>query len=190
MLLTVMPTMNSEDHKPILEDLELTLADPEFQQRARIIVRRVVRRFEPSLLPADDVYQSVMLRLLEYSKRANRKRIKNWNGFLYITARNVILDSLDKEGKVSIESLDELPEFVLSDQLGEAQGIETGLLLRDFMKKGLDAKELRTLESIIQGYTDAQMAAMLGLSRQTAAKRISRLKKKLREYLFGIGDTM
>lgn len=172
-------------------DLEYShriLAAPEFQQRARTIVLGLVRRFGIPPLSADDVYQEVMLKLLNYIERNGGRIVKNWDGFLYITARNVILDLISKKKRLPIESLNAQIREDSVEQPGEDQLIETGLLLREFLKL-LEDEERITLDCIIEGFTGAQMAARLGITREAAAQRISRLKKKLREHLFGTGGT-
>lgn len=180
--------MNSEDHKPHFHHGELILTDAQFQKRARRIVRAVAYRSGlPPSMTDDDVYQAVMVKLLNYVRGGGD--IPDRGGFLYVVARNVIRDLVRKElHKSARVALDDPPESDFSDRLADARYIETSLLLSEFQKQ-LNDEELGTLECIIKGYTGSQMAARIGISREAAAQRVSRLRNKLREYLFGTGDT-
>jgi len=180
--------MNSEDQKPDSQHGELLLADPQFQERARRIVRAVARKFAlPPPITDDDVYQVVMVKLLNYVRGGGH--IQDRGGFLYVVTNNVIRDLSRKEiPKSARVALDDPPDSYFSDRFADARYIETDLLLRDFQKH-LNSEELSTLECIIEGYTGNQMAARMGISREAAAQRVSRLRNKLREYLFGTGDT-
>ena len=193
MLLRATPlAMDSEDRELSSKELEQKLADPEFQGWALAIVRRTLRwRALPMSVDEEDVSQVVMKRLLVYLRRDSERKITNWRGLIITTTHNIVKDLClkDKGGShSSYVPLDDAPAFVLICEPEQARNIEFGLLLEDFHAR-LNEEERITLDCIVEGYTSAEMAARMEISAVNARQRVSRLKRRLWEHLFGSSST-
>lgn len=172
------------------EDSERVLYDPEFQRRARLIVRHALRGLNlPGSVTEDDVYQTVMMKMLLFLQRQGdqgRREIENPHAFVFIVARNEARRLFSKEKRHSHLSLDDPATVSISDPSEDAQSIESGTLLRE-IRAHLDDEERHLLDLWINGFTYRQMAAVMGVSHVTMKNRISRIIEKIREHLFGAG---
>jgi RNA polymerase sigma factor (sigma-70 family) len=184
--------MNSEDPELSSKELEEKLADPAFQWLALAVVRRTLRwRVLPVSVEEEDVSQLVMMKLLGYLRKDRERKIKNWRALIAVMAHNIIID-LSRRDKGSSRSLyvplDDAPAYALTCEPEQARNIEAGLVLKDFRAQ-LNEEERITLDCIIEGYTSAGMAARMEISAVAARQRISRLKRRLEEHLFGLRST-
>lgn len=164
---------------------EAVADDPEFLRLARDIVRRVTaRQHLPPSVSYEDVYQSLILKLLPFIKAGRLKDVENVSAWLYTAAsheaRRFLLKEL-KRSRIFVEEpgvfADERPDFAATGQ------IERGLLLRE-IEESLDEKERRLLGYMRHQYTTKQIGQRLGISTVAAGQRISRLKVKIRKQLF------
>lgn len=157
---------------PDLEDV--------FRQYAALVYR-TARAITGSAEEAEDIVQTVFLRLLRGDAGALRKNPK---GYLYRAAVNLSLDVLRaKRRRPFIRDVGELESVAPA-----APGFGTDAYHQlDEALAQLDppSVEILTLR-YVHGYNDAEIARMLGVSRGAMAGRLFRLRRRLKALLHGI----
>ena len=129
---------------------------------------------------AEDVYQSVLTTLSRFSKE-RLQQIDDIKGYTYKMLRHEALKTCRKNNRLQV-SIDETPASY-SDGSASAEGIESRILLKDIWLR-LNIEERELLRLLIFGYEAKWIATRLEISHDSARKKISRLRKKLRDLLF------
>lgn len=179
------------------------LEDPEFQRKARAIAHYFVRRYQLTTATADDLYQSVMVKLLRYSQDKELREIKRPLAFFYAVAHNEARDifSMSAENKARRVfskdhghlnvSLEDMPDAIFSDHLETVRRIESRVLLSQVLGR-LDEEERHLFYLlIVEGYSTREIARLMEksnvkISHVTVAFRLQLIKKKIRETIFGL----
>jgi RNA polymerase sigma-70 factor (ECF subfamily) len=157
---------------PDLEDV--------FQQHASLVFR-TARALTGSSEEAEDIVQTVFLRLLRGDAGALRKNPK---GYLYRAAVNLSLDVLRARRRRPF--IRDVGDLEASTPAAPGFGTHAYHQLDDALAQ-LDppSVEILTLR-YVHGYNDAEIARMLGVSRGAMAGRLFRLRRRLKALLHGV----
>jgi len=130
----------------------------------------------------EDFRQEVYENVLEAAEVARPEHVKP---FLFVTARNLLINRLQRESIVSINVVADL------DALGVAvdePGPERGALARDSLRHlqaALESLPPRSREALVlkrvEGLSTREIAARMGISEQSVANHIARAVRALAE---------
>ncbi len=137
-------------------------------------LRRFVRRISPSSSDVDDIAQETILRALQ----AERERdILQPKAYLYMIARNVVRDALDKKSRSVIDFIEDFaPESVSSDEpLVEDQvdGRQRMLLFWEAVATLPEQCQQVFVLKKVYGYSHAEISRKLGISVSTTEKHVA-----------------
>ncbi|QJB31893.1 RNA polymerase sigma-70 factor [Chitinophaga oryzae] len=128
-----------------------------------------------------EAVQLVFIRLWE--KRSHLPGVENFDAWLFIMARNTILNKLNRKATEAMMLTDDLP---LEDQLTPEMAIEykqTALLVQEALTR-LPPQQLQVFRlSREQGLTHAQIARQMNISQATVKSHIIRALHTLRAYI-------
>ena len=162
------------------ERLEVPDLEDVFRQHASLVYR-TARALTGSAEEAEDIVQTVFLRLLRGDATALRKNPK---GYLYRAAVNLSLDELRaRRRRPFIRDVGDLESAAPA-----ATGFGTDAYHQlDEALAQLDPPSVEVLTlRYIHGYSDADIARMLGISRGAMAGRLFRLRRRLKTLLRGV----
>jgi RNA polymerase sigma-70 factor, ECF subfamily len=152
--------------------IDVAAAWHELGERLRVYVSR---RVNPG--DADDVVQSVMVKLLERRAEIDSASVRAW---LFTVTRNAVAEYY-RSHRPSID-LDSFGDIAESDETDAAERTIANLsdcldpMLR--MLPDADAELLRRID--LQGSAQTELAASLGLPLSTVKSRVQRARTKLR----------
>ncbi|MGH9240221.1 MAG: RNA polymerase sigma factor [Vicinamibacterales bacterium] len=156
---------------PDLEDV--------FRQHASLVYR-TARALTGSAEEAEDIVQTVFLRLLRGDATALRKNPK---GYLYRAAVNLSLDVLRARRRRPF--IRDVGDLEASTPAAPGFGTHAYHQLDDALAQ-LDPRSVEILTlRYVHGYNDADIARMLGVSRGAMAGRLFRLRRRLYALLRG-----
>ncbi|MBI2552571.1 sigma-70 family RNA polymerase sigma factor [Candidatus Uhrbacteria bacterium] len=153
----------------------------EYGQRLyRFIWLRVGQRED-----AEDILATVFVRLWEFSEKYPQTPIRSVNALLYRIARNAVIDARRKR-KIPLLSMEELSaqgmEFEDAAQPDPRVSSEISLV-REVMRS-LQSAEYEIIElRFVEGFKVADIAALYGISENSAAVRIHRAMKGLKKLM-------
>jgi RNA polymerase sigma-70 factor, ECF subfamily len=158
--------MNGEQH------IDVGAAWHELGERLRIYV---ARRVKPG--DADDVVQSVMLKLLEHRHEIAAESIRAW---LFTVTRNAVAEHYRKQRPaIDLDSFGDIPDLDASDSADRAMGRLSDCL--DPMLRLIpepDAELLRQID--LEGEAQTTLSAQLRIPLSTLKSRVQRARAKLR----------
>jgi len=139
-------------------------------------LRSYLRRFFKSIADIEDVVQETYARLLGLDAAANAA-VRNWQAFLFTSARNVALDRLRKARIVSLDALAELGGLDVLDQTPAAEDTlnarqEMNLLLGTIASLPDRCREVLTLRKLY-GLSQRAIAEHLGITESTVEKHVA-----------------
>jgi RNA polymerase sigma factor (sigma-70 family) len=156
------------------------LSSQDIQTHLTALVRRFLYRFNLPDAAADDLRQQVVLKLISLPpERLNE--ITNLEAYVYTVALNEARRLRERSESHVQADLDEAGN-TFSDHSVNAQRLESGILLRELWN-ALDEVDRRVLEFLILGYNDKELALRMGISHDSARKRVSRLRTKLKSLM-------
>ena len=158
---------------------ELAIAIPDEIDRAfrahHGMVFRTAYRITGNAADAEDVLQTVFLRLLRREPRA--ERIENEESYLRRAAINTALDVVRSAQSNRTVELPDLPDC----------HSDTGRELRQALGRALSQLKPRQAEvftlRFLEGFGNAQIARMLGISQVLVAVTVHRTRQQLRKEL-------
>lgn len=154
------------------QTIDVTAAWHELGERLRVYV---ARRVNPG--DADDVVQSVMVKLLERRAEIDADSVRAW---LFTVTRNAVAEYYRQHRpSVDLDSFGDVPETDGLDPADRAIGSLSDCL--DPMLRMLaesDADLLRRID--LQGEAQTGLAASLGIPLSTLKSRVQRARTKLR----------
>jgi RNA polymerase sigma-70 factor (ECF subfamily) len=134
----------------------------------------------------EDFRQEIYENVLEAAASGRPEQAKP---FLFATARNLLINRLQRENIVSIEAMADL------DALGVAAdepGPERGVLARDALRRlqiAMDSLPPRSRQALllkrVEGLSTREIALRMGISEQSVANNIARGVHALAEIIFG-----
>ena len=130
---------------------------------------------------AEDAMQNAFIVL--YKKMQGEKEIEFPRAFLYRTADKMVLKAQSENSKHRKHniSLDDSDEAAVDEQEKVDNELDYSLLIAR-ISKGLNEDETELLRlKYIYGLTIDETAAQLGISKPAAAKRLQRLREKIKE---------
>jgi RNA polymerase sigma-70 factor, ECF subfamily len=137
------------------------------------MVFRTAHRITGNAADAEDVLQTVFLRLL---KRDKTGEIENAESYLRRSAVNAALDIVRSR---QADNTLELERFAASGSCTELRD------LRDTLRRALAKLPVRTAEMFalrfFEGYTNPEIAKLMGLSQIVVAVTVHRARKKLQD---------
>jgi RNA polymerase sigma factor (sigma-70 family) len=143
-------------------------------------VHRTAERITGNSQDAEDVLQTLFLRLL--GRELPKEVRENPRGYLYRATVNVALDVIRARQRQAVSEEDE-PITRSASRGEEAMLTHFRGALAELNPKAVEILVLRH----VHGYTDAEIAKLLGTSRGTIAVSLfrtrSRLRKSIRAYL-------
>ncbi len=164
------------------------MEDIDFERRVLPMKNKMFRLAIKILGTREDAEEAVQETLIKiWQKRDNIKENSNLEGYAIIVARNHCLDKLKtsyhKHKAVDIEN----HEFYLDSRTISPQKDAEfkdaahliDLIMKDFPERWRMIVQLRDIE----GYTNAEVADILGLEENVVKVTLSRTRKKLREIL-------
>jgi RNA polymerase sigma-70 factor (ECF subfamily) len=151
-----------------------------FRQHASLVYR-TARALTGSPEEAEDIVQTVFLRVLRGDAGALRKNPK---AYLYRAAVNLSLDVLRAKRRRPI--IRDVGDLESAAPAAAGFGTDAYHQLEEALAQ-LDppSVEILTLR-YVHGYNDAEIAQMLGVSRGAMAGRLFRLRRRLKTLLHGI----
>lgn len=139
------------------------------------MVFRTAHRITGNAADAEDVLQTVFLRLL---RRDSTEEIENAESYLRRSAVNAALDIVRARQSDHSLELERLPASGSCTELRD---------LRDTVRRALAKLPARTAEMFalrfFEGYTNPEIAKMMGLSQIVVAVTVHRARKKLQDEL-------
>lgn len=139
------------------------------------MVFRAAHRITGNAQDAEDVLQTVFLRLL---KRDSMAGIENAESYLRRSAVNAALDVVRARQADNTLELERMPASGSCTELRD---------LRDTLRRALAKLPARTAEMFalrfFEGYTNPEIARIMGLSQIVVAVTVHRTRKKLQEEL-------
>ncbi|MFL6244480.1 MAG: sigma-70 family RNA polymerase sigma factor [Thermoanaerobaculia bacterium] len=154
------------------QTIDVAAAWHELGDRLRVYV---ARRVNPG--DADDVVQSVMVKLLERRAEIDADSVRAW---LFTVTRNAVAEYYrQKRPSVDLDSVGDIPETDDVDVSDRTIGNLSDCLdpmLR--MLPDADADLLRRID--LQGEAQTELAASLGIPLSTVKSRVQRARTKLR----------
>lgn len=168
-----------------LDKRDTPLEDPAFRHQLLDSSRRIVRELGLPDVASEDVQQTVLATLSNFSKERLEK-IGDLTAYAYKMLRHEALKACRETSRLRV-SIDEAPE-TYSDGLAGAEGIQSRILLKNIWMR-LDDEERELLRLLIFGYEGRQIASRLGVSHDAARQKTSRLRKKLRYLIFEAPNT-
>lgn len=139
------------------------------------MVFRAAHRITGNAQDAEDVLQTVFLRLL---KRDSMAGIENPESYLRRSAVNAALDVVRARQADNTLELERMPASGSCTELRD---------LRDTLRRALAKLPARTAEMFalrfFEGYTNPEIARIMGLSQIVVAVTVHRTRKKLQEEL-------
>ncbi len=163
----------------LIEEQQAIAIPDEFERSFRAhhgMVFRTAYRITGNAADAEDALQTVFLRLMHRSESA--ESVKSQESYLRRAAVNAALDILRSRKSSATVELTDLP--------GEPSQNETAELRR-VLAQALGQLEPRSAEvftlRFIEGFTNPQIATMLGISRVLVAVIVHRARRQLRREL-------
>ena len=157
---------------PATHSIDVAAAWQEVGSRLQGFVRRRVPQAD-----ADDIVQSVMLRLLEKRDDVAHESLRGW---LFAVTRNAVAEHYRRDR--GLLDLDSVGEVALQEELDVAEAsIQRLAACLDPMLATLpelDAELLRRVE--LDGRTQTELAQELGAPLSTVKSRVQRARTKLR----------
>jgi RNA polymerase sigma-70 factor (ECF subfamily) len=163
---------------------ELAIAIPDELERAfrahHGLVFRTAYRITANAADAEDVLQTVFLRLVR--RNANADAVENEESYLRRAAINAALDVIRSRQATPTVELSDLPMEIPQNDAGD---------LRQALRRALAQLKPRPAEifalRFLEGFSNPQIARMLGISQVLVAVIVHRtrqqLRKELRPYL-------
>lgn len=154
------------------QTIDVAAAWHELGDRLRVFV---ARRVNPG--DADDVVQSVMVKLLERRAEIDADSVRAW---LFTVTRNAVAEYYRQHRpSVDLDSFGDVPETDDVDPADRAIGNLSDCL--DPMLRMLSASDAELLRRIdLQGEAQTDLAASLGIPLSTLKSRVQRARTKLR----------
>jgi RNA polymerase sigma-70 factor (ECF subfamily) len=175
--------MKESDRRRTLRSVlveEPTIAIPDELERAFLahhsLVFRTAYRIVGNAADAEDVLQTVFLRLVR--KEANADVIENYEPYLRRAAINAALDVIRSRQAAPTVELFEEPVEIAQHNTGDLRQA-LGRALAQLQPRAAQIFALRFLE----GFSNSQIAHMLGLSQVLVAVIIHRTRQQLRKGL-------
>jgi len=139
-------------------------------------LRRYLARFFRNMADVDDAVQETYARLLGLSESAFAA-VRNWQAFLFTSARNVTLDRIRKSRVVSYDALAEIETLHVLDQQPSADEAlnarqELALLAEAIANLPDRCREVLTLRKLY-GLPQREIALRLGISESTVEKHVA-----------------
>ncbi|MBA3067781.1 MAG: sigma-70 family RNA polymerase sigma factor [Hyphomonas sp.] len=147
-------------------------------------LRRFLRRISPASSDIDDIAQETILRALQ----AERERdILQPKAYLYMIARNVVRDAMDKKSRSLIDYIEDFaPESVSSNEpLVEDQvdGRQRMLLFWEAVASLPQQCQQVFVLKKVYGYSHVEISRQLGISVSTTEKHVAAGLKRCVDFL-------
>jgi RNA polymerase sigma-70 factor (ECF subfamily) len=154
------------------QTIDVAAAWHELGDRLRVYV---ARRVNPG--DADDVVQSVMVKLLERRGEIDAGSVRAW---LFTVTRNAVAEYFrQRRPTIDLDSFGDVPEADRVDPADRAIGELTDCL--DPMLRALPESDGELLRRIdLEGEAQTELAASLGIPLSTLKSRVQRARTKLR----------
>jgi RNA polymerase sigma factor (sigma-70 family) len=136
-------------------------------------------------VPAEDVAADTILRILRSMSKGTEIKKDTFNAFVIRVAKNHLIDHKRHEIGERFFSLFEFRNVKAVEPETEAH-VKMGMLLK--AESDLTDEEMQMLFLLSRGFSGTEIAAELDISEQSARKRVSRFRKKLRNKLIEISD--
>jgi RNA polymerase sigma factor (sigma-70 family) len=154
-------------------------------------LRRYLARFFRDVADIDDAVQETYARLLSLSDSASAA-VRNWQAFLFASARNVALDRIRKSRVVSFDALAEIESLHVLDQqpsADEALNARQELALLAETIAGLPdrCREVLTLRKLY-GLSQRDISLRLGIAESTVEKHVAYGVRLCAERMFAQRD--
>lgn len=147
-------------------------------------IRRFLSRISPSGSDIDDITQETILRALQ----AERKReIQEPKAYLYMIARNVVRDALDKKSRSLIDFIEDFaPETVSSNEPPVEDQVDSRQRMLLFWEAVATLPEQCQQVFVLKkvyGYSHAEISRKLGISVSTTEKHVAAGFRRCSDFL-------
>ncbi len=148
------------------------------------LLRAYLQKHFPALSDLDDIVQEAHLRLLRAGERG---AIASGKAYLFAVARNVAIDAIRKNRRVSPLRVNELPPWCVLEESADAA--ETASVRQEIClaAEAIDALPPRCREIVVlrgvRGLPYREISQRLGVSEQTVRVQMARGMKKCAEFL-------
>jgi len=122
---------------------------------------------------ADDLSQEIWAKLWVAFKK-NENNVVNFKSYLYRTVQTTLWDAIRSQDP-ALEEPDDQPE--VTSQFGE--GAVHARLSLDRLSAGLKPQEAQMLRAYLKGFSNSEIATLLGCSEGRVRNLLTRIKKKM-----------
>jgi RNA polymerase sigma-70 factor (ECF subfamily) len=136
---------------------------------------------------SEDAVHQAFIRLIDRMDKIDEGDRHKTRGFLVVITEHIAIDIYRKQKRQNCVSYDEL-EIFTPDDSAHAFDIEN-TVVEAILKLPVNYSTVLRLK-YSQGYSDAEIADILGISEENVRQRISRAKKKLSALLQEEGETV
>ncbi len=149
-----------------------------YQQYSKAIYRFCLTRVGLDAHKAEDCMQNTFIVL--YRKLQKNEEILYPSTFLYRTADKIVLNTLSKSSKESTVPLDENYETAVDNFNETDSKIDYEFLIQRIRALLTDEEYLLFKMKYLEGLTLAEASEKLNISRPAAAKRLQRMRDKIK----------
>jgi RNA polymerase sigma factor (sigma-70 family) len=150
------------------------------------MLTRYLKRNWHNASEIEDFRQDIYERVLEAAEASVPERTRS---FVFLTARNLLIDRMRKEAVVPIEAVAELDAL---DIAADEPGPDRSLFARDLLRRlqaALDQLPPRCREAVvlkrIEGLSQREIAGRMGISEQAVANHVARGMCVLADVVYG-----
>ena len=143
-------------------------------------------RMTSSHADCEDIAQETFLRVWRKAStyRPGKVKVSTW---LHTIAHNLCVDTFRKHREIPIKLVNEAADD-LADPARQSSAREQKLLLESALSRLPDNQRSAILLCQVQGFSNAQAAAILGVNRRALESLLARARRRLRGELFENGD--
>ena len=162
-------------------------AEPAFEELVKrhtdLVYSSALRRVGPGL--ADDVAQAVFVVLARKAPKLARRQPENLSGWLFRATRFAALNALKRQQRQETREKAAAAENRI--EMEERHTPEEWERVRPILDEGMDKLSRGDRDAVLlrffQGASFAEVGTAMGISENTAAKRVSRALRKLHKFL-------
>lgn len=132
---------------------------------------------------AEDAVQQAFVRVISHIEKISEIDCPQTKNFMVIIVKNISLNLYHSRRKKETVSFDEVEGWMLSSARDEIQEWEDSQQLESFMERLPESYRDALMLRYDNGYSTAEIAALLGIQEENAKKRLQRARAKLADMI-------
>lgn len=175
----------------------LPLNEEDFARQYSRLVARLIRPFFLQGAEQDDLYQEGMMGLLSAIRGFDPSRSDNFEAFATLCVKRRLYDALRRDVAANgrhkqllnqlLSTVEYSADDISNDPETEVLANESAKELQTALSGLLSAFEASVLEHYLKGFTVSEIAGLLHRPAKSVDNAISRIRRKLRQYLATAG---